>query len=310
LNAVDPLDFIIVLGDAFYDVHGGLTAEFWRRLSERTQQTFLLAVPGNHDFWMFAPQARFAQDQLGIGFAQWFAQDTASSHRSTSSPEGPPAPRARSVHGEDFPAAEAFFFYHAIGDVGFLGYSGAHSLEEHGSLFSEACAFFAAEAPRQIYVLGHWSKEDLGCQPDMDVPSIFQTLREGPCQQVADRLRYFMGHDHCNTMVEEGVGFLLGGGGAAHNSCDEWGVAYVDTRSSPPSGKPPGWRELRDRLPHWRGVAEPIASAPNHLVAKVTLATDTEDHQLELEACIARRGTLRGCLSTPAAELWVNETGF
>lgn len=79
VNSVDPLDFVVILGDAFYDMHGGLTAEFWRRLSRRSQQVFVIAVPGNHDFWMFAPQATVPQDQLGFGFAQWYAQDTASS---------------------------------------------------------------------------------------------------------------------------------------------------------------------------------------------------------------------------------------
>jgi len=313
LNSVDPLDFIIVLGDAFYDVHGGLTEEFWRRLSKRTQQTFLLAVPGNHDFWMFAPQARLAQDQLGIGFAQWFAQDTASGHRAPQRPAPerlPPPSAAPRPHGEDFPSAEEFFFYHTIGDVGFMGYSGAHSLEEHGALFREACDFFVAEAPRQIYLLGHWSKADLGCQPGMDVPSMFQTLRESHCRQVADRMRYFMGHDHCNSVVEDGVGFLLGGGGAAHNSCDEWGVAYVDTRTSLPSGKGPGRRAFGHRLPQWRGGRELGAPSMGHLVAKVTLATMAENHQPWLESCLARQGALRACLAAPASELWVNDTRF
>lgn len=280
INEVDRLDFIIILGDAFYDVHGGLTADFWRHLSRRTQQVFLMAVPGNHDIWMFQPSATLPQDQLGFGFAQWYAQDTPAADLAKPFLTRPPsAARNELAH---LPSAENFFFYHIIGNLGFLGYSGAHPWEAQAELFREACQYFEQEQPQQIFLLGHWNKEELGCQANMDVPSVFAALTDGPCEAVARRMRYFMGHDHCNAPTPDGRGYLVGGGGALHGNCGDWGVAYVDSRSSP------------------QGGAE-------SLIAKVTLATDDTDFYPGLLHCVQGTGSLRSCLPG-RADLWLNET--
>lgn len=287
INSVDPLDFVVILGDAFYDVHGGLTAEFWRRLSWRSQQVFLMAVPGNHDFWMFAPQATLPQDQLGFGFAQWYAQDTVAT--SLSAPASRRAPGLRTPAG--LPGAEHFFFYHILGDVGFLGYSGAHTWESQAHLFREACSYFASEQPSQVYLLGHWNQEELGCEAGMDVPQLFSTLQVGACRAMADRMRYFMGHEHCNMPTPDGRGFLVGGAGAAQGNCNEWGFAYVDTRAGAGTAAGPD-----------RG-----AQAAGHVVAKFTVATDEADYYPDLAACIAGSGSLSACIR-PHSDIWVNET--
>lgn len=271
VNSVDRLDFIALLGDNFYDVHGALTAEFWRRLSAVTQQVFLLAVPGNHDFWMFSPEAPLPQDQLGIGFAQWYGQDTAGGGPAVSSwlsDEGVPR----------LPAAEQFFFHHVLGNVGFIGYSGAHSWEEQEHLFAEACGHFAQERPQEIYLLGHWNRDGLGCQPGMDVPRLFGRLREGACRDVAARMRYFMGHRHCNAPEVDGRGFMLGAGGS-HGPCNEWGFAYTDTRGGPGS----------------------------HLIAHFSMSRGDEDRFPAVEACVSRRGSLAACASS-VGDVWVNGT--
>lgn len=291
VTAVDRLDFIVILGDAFYDVHGGLTAEFWRHLSRRAQQVFLLAVPGNHDFWMFAPQATLPQDQLGFGFAQWFAQDTAAARGAT--PFLTQEPDLAVDEPADLPSAENFFFYHTIGNVGFLGYSAAHPWESQDRLFAEACDFFKREAPQQIYLLGHWTKVELGAYAGMDVPSLFKTLREGACSSVADRMFYLMGHDHCNQPAGDGRGFMIGGVGALHGNCNEWGFGYIDTR---PGGSKP------------QGAEQPPAFRSSvHTVTKFTVATDTEDYFPALHTCILGRKSLRACIGSHG-DVWMNHT--
>jgi 3',5'-cyclic AMP phosphodiesterase CpdA len=258
VNQVDQLDFIVILGDAFYDVQGGLTAEFWDQLSFRTQQVLVLAVPGNHDFWMFAPQAVLSQDQLGFGFAQWYAQDTAGAYLNRTL-----QPDSRT----GLPGAEHFFFYHAIGDLGFIGYSGAHAWESQAVLFREACEHFSFELPNALYLLGHWDEGGLGCVTGMDVPRVYERLRTGHCARLADRLRYFMGHKHCNAPTADGKGFLLGAGGANYHfsgsaksfGCEEWGFAYLDTRTaSPPQ------------------IGETLGQA-RHMITKFTVATGAEE---------------------------------
>jgi len=292
LNEKDPLDFIVLLGDAFYDVHGMLTASFWRQLSKKTQQTLLLSVPGNHDFWIFSPSLAMSQDQMGIGFRQWYAQDTAADAPKASGCENDTDSVNETVPYPGMPGARDFFFYHIIGDIGFLGFSGAHSLESHGSLFEEACRHFEAESANHIYLLGHWNEGGLGCEPGMDVPSVFDHLQRGPCHVVAPRMRYMMGHAHCNEAMADGRGFLLGGGGSAHGYCGDWGVGYLDTRPRPASA---------GGFMHSHAEAE-------HVLAKVTLATETTDRFPPLMSCIASRRSLRACLDGHAAEIWVNET--
>jgi len=288
VTAVDRLDFLVILGDAFYDVHGGLTAEFWRHLSRRTQQVMLLAVPGNHDFWMFAPQAALPQDQLGFGFAQWFAQDTAAARGAR--PFLTQGPNLAAREREELPSAENFFFYHALGNVGFLGYSAAHPWEAQDHLFREACEYFSRDPPDQVYLLGHWNKVELGCQAGMDVQGLFATLREGACAALADRMYYFMGHDHCNQRTEDGRGFMVGGVGAAHGNCNEWGFGYVDTRAA---GSQRG------------GGAEWASKV--HMITKFTVATDFEDYYPALRACILGRRSLRACAGDHG-EMWMNST--
>lgn len=274
LASGDKLDFVIILGDAFYDVHGGLTSEFWRHLSLKTQQTFLLAVPGNHDFWIFAPQATIPQDQLGFGFMQWYAQDTlgASGDEPFST-----VPFHHHQSGA-FPSADNFFFYHMIGNVGFLGYSAAHIWESQELYFKEACDYFVQEQPKAIYLLGHWNKPGLGCEEGMDVPNLFTTLRTGYCSLVADVMYYFMGHDHCNIPSADGRGFMVGAGGSAHDYCGDWGFAYVSTKGH-----------------------------NSHQVVKFTVATDDEDYFADLHSCASTQNSLDNCVFQ-YGDVWLNKT--
>lgn len=274
LTSGNKLDFVIILGDAFYDVHGGLTSEFWRHLSQKTQQTFLLAVPGNHDFWIFAPQATVPQDQLGFGFMQWYAQDTLGANG-----DEPFSTQPFHHHQSGaFPSADNFFFYHMIGNIGFLGYSAAHIWASQELYFKEACDYFIREQPKAIYLLGHWNKPGLGCEEGMDVPNLFATLRTGYCSLVAEVMYYFMGHDHCNIPSADGRGFMVGAGGSAHDYCGDWGFAYVSTKGS-----------------------------NSHQVVKFTVATDEEDYFTDLHSCASNQRSLDSCASQ-YGDVWLNKT--
>jgi len=294
INSVDQLDFVVILGDAFYDVLGDLSSDFFRRLSKRTQQVLMMSVPGNHDFWMYTPKAPLPQDQLGFGFAQWYGQDTAATADSMGSLSKHWGPLLRSQRAPQ-PAqehagllgAESFFFYHMIGDIGFLGYSGAHTWESQEHLFQEACSYFGQELPSQVYLLGHWSEADMGCQTGMDVPSLYAYLRDGLCSGVGQQMRYFMGHDHCNTPAPDGRGYLVGGGGA-RPSCGSWGFAYTDTRDSTQSS--PSTRK-----------------SPSHFIGKFDIETPRGDHFWGLQTCIVEHRSLRACVPE-YGEVWLNET--
>lgn len=127
----------------------------------------------------------------------------------------------------------------------------------------------------------------------MDVPHLFQTLISGFCSDMAPQLRYFMGHDHCNAPTADGHGFLVGGTGAAHGNCNEWGFVHIDTRGAPAVG-------LQE-------VPRVANQAAGHLVTKFTVATDDNDNFPDLYACVASRGSLSSCV-TPNGEVWLNDT--
>ena len=43
-------------------------------------------------------------------------------------------------------------------------------------------------------------------------------------------MKYFMGHEHCNTITEPDLGYMVGANGMA--GCGEWGLPVVDTTDS------------------------------------------------------------------------------
>mmetsp|Transcript_24068 Transcript_24068/g.56044 ORF Transcript_24068/g.56044 Transcript_24068/m.56044 type:complete len:385 (-) Transcript_24068:82-1236(-) len=46
---------------------------------------------------------------------------------------------------------------------------------------------------------------------------------------VEKRVLYFAGHHHCNKVLEDGEGFLLGGAGMQNNDCSEFGFAVIQS---------------------------------------------------------------------------------
>jgi hypothetical protein len=85
-----------------------------------------------------------------------------------------------------------------------------------------------------VFLVGHWNVPHLGCPADMATPAVHARVKLlAGCD--GGRLRYVMGHTHCNKPTADGVGYLLGGaglrggGGPAAPGCDALGFAYVDS---------------------------------------------------------------------------------
>lgn len=126
-----------------------------------------------------------------------------------------------------------FFFYNTIGNVGFIGFSGAYNYETTGKVyFEEACEYFAGrDDAKVVLLLGHWHKPDRG-SPDMSTPEVYANLMSlDACKPVASRLRYVEGHQHCNQVMEADVGFMVGGNGMPDKSdCSgEFGFPIFDS---------------------------------------------------------------------------------
>jgi len=246
-NALSDVDFRVIVGDNFYDRDGGITSRFFSRLSAEAKAQFSLTVPGNHDFWTDGtPVAKSAADQFGNGFFQYYGMDA---HAGKTWPLTAPFNLSvpPGLHGH-LPPAGNYFYYNKIGNTGFIGYSGAHSLEEHGELFAESCSYFDTEPrPEVIFLLGHWSEPGLGCPVGMSTPEVYRTLGGlGGCNH--GTLRYVMGHTHCNRVAAvappirradgglgsqskgESVGYLIGGAGVRGDfmGCNTLGFGYFE----------------------------------------------------------------------------------
>mmetsp|Transcript_55870 Transcript_55870/g.130498 ORF Transcript_55870/g.130498 Transcript_55870/m.130498 type:complete len:294 (-) Transcript_55870:99-980(-) len=128
-----------------------------------------------------------------------------------------------------------FLFYHKLGNVGFLGYSGAASYDETFPQLREACDYFEETKPEVIFLLGHWNSAGLGCSKSMSVPSIHQTLLGIPsCAKFGHRIKYMDGHEHCNyVQAHDGstnLGFMIGAHGMADVNCaPQYGFVYLDS---------------------------------------------------------------------------------
>lgn len=62
----------------------------------------------------------------------------------------------------------------------------------------------------------------------MTTPEVYREMLALPeCATVAPRMKYFMGHVHCNEITETDVGYMVGAQGMG--GCGEWGIPVVDT---------------------------------------------------------------------------------
>jgi hypothetical protein len=234
INAHSDVSFWQILGDNFYDQTGDPTSTFFQALSQETKSKVFATVPGNHDYWVHgAPFLHVPNDQLGNGFMQFYGQDVIASKEKSSLPfDFSVNPDDSSITKSALPAASNFMFYNQVGNLGFIGYSGAYAYEDQVNYFTEACSWAAqSDSIDILLLLGHWNSDGDGCEADVTVPELYTELLALPaCQQVASKMRYFMGHKHCNQVTLADIGFMVGAQGMKDASCNgQFGIPVVDT---------------------------------------------------------------------------------
>lgn len=226
-----------VLGDNFYDQAGEASSSWFAALSAATKSAFFSTVPGNHDFWVNAsPRLYVPKDQLGNGFMQFYGQDVMASL--TSANNAPydfvNNPDSGTRNAENIPPSSNYFFYNKLGNTVFVGFSGAHRYATMSDYVREACDYAVTSNADALFLLGHWNNEGDGCDTDATVPNFYtEMLQEASCQPIASKIRYFMGHKHCNIVTKENIGFMVGAQGMSDaSSCGgAFGIPVVDTTS-------------------------------------------------------------------------------
>jgi len=215
------LEFWALLGDNFYDEDGDITEQFFSNLSPEIQTIPLLAVPGNHDFWTRGSPSTSSNNQFGYGYAQYYMMDTESA-RAKSANDFPFNFPNLEVKVDSIPEASNFFHYSAIGGAGFIAFSGGH--EMNVEMFERACKYFWPGQPGAdvgfVFLLSHWSSENLGCQPNMYSARVHDLMMDpnGPmnrfCHPLAaqGKLFYVDGHFHENRLLGP-FGVRVGGQG-------------------------------------------------------------------------------------------------
>lgn len=86
------------------------------------------------------------------------------------------------------------------------------------------------ENPKYILLQSHWNAQGDGCEDDMTAPAVYKEMSLLPeCASIVPKMKYFMGHDHCNKITETDIGYMVGANGMS--GCGEWGIPIVDTTS-------------------------------------------------------------------------------
>lgn len=87
---------------------------------------------------------------------QYYGQDVISS--SASSPyDFSINPTGNSILNQKMPSVNNFFFYNKVGNIGFIGFSGAYDFVDHEGLFEEACTWATGADLDMFIILGHWN---------------------------------------------------------------------------------------------------------------------------------------------------------
>ena len=80
-----------------------------------------------------------------------------------------------------------------MGNLGFIGYSGAYPLEEVTPYLQEACRWMGTlpDLPAATFLVGHWNNGGMGCEQPMDVPDLYDLVAAMPgCDALGSSLRY------------------------------------------------------------------------------------------------------------------------
>jgi hypothetical protein len=237
------MDFWGILGDNFYDRTGEITWDVFRRISTEVKSKIFMSVPGNHDYWVFGdPSAGTIADQCSHGHMQYYAQDTkASEFNQIFDFSVNPDDRVLGL-GCNPPAIANSFWYNQVGNIGFVGQSGAYSLEASYPFMEEACAWLSNQPGLDLVSLvGHWDLNDMGAADSMDMPNWYQRMAKLPgCHELSKRgtLKFLAGHTHCNdphpaNRVNADAGFRVAGFGMSGWGCSNpnpnYGIPVLDT---------------------------------------------------------------------------------
>eukprot|EP00471_Norrisiella_sphaerica_P007917 CAMPEP_0184493994 /NCGR_PEP_ID=MMETSP0113_2-20130426/27520_1 /TAXON_ID=91329 /ORGANISM="Norrisiella sphaerica, Strain BC52" /LENGTH=519 /DNA_ID=CAMNT_0026879523 /DNA_START=53 /DNA_END=1609 /DNA_ORIENTATION=- len=234
------IHFWMILGDNFYDRTGELTSQFFSALSAKTKAKLFAAAPGNHDYWVGGSPLVSVKhkDQFGNGFMQYYAMDTISGAKDPVSFldfSQDPSQGGSATLKKNLPAASNFMAYFKIGNLAFISYSGAYDEAEVAPFLEESCAWLGNQTDVvSAFVLGHWNDGGLGCSKGMAVPSVRAKVERVPgCAAFGEKLKYFMGHTHCNEVTDSSVGFMVAGMGM--EGCGNFGIPVVDSTADSPS---------------------------------------------------------------------------
>jgi hypothetical protein len=243
LNAAAPqLDYWGTWGDNFYDKNGSLSTQFFAQLSQEVKSRVFFSAAGNHDFWVSgSPNHSQPDDQFGNGYMQYYAMDSAASQDDPSqpfnfsvSPDGA-QPETRGF----LPDARNFVHYSKVGNQGYLVFSGVYGFTEMKPHFAEFCTWLGTAGVAVAFIAGHFNVANAGCQPGMATSMVYDAIRTYPgCKELDAKglLMFQEGHEHCNMVVDPGVGFMVGGQGVGLYGCnyslwgyDNFGIPVVDS---------------------------------------------------------------------------------
>merc|ERR1719219_409045 len=207
-------------------MNGDISKSYFDRLSLNVKSKVTGMVLGNHDIWMGgSPGAGQSGDQFGIGMTQWWASDTvASFNHPIYDWSIDPSWKERDTTPPI--AIENTIWWNKIGNIGFIGYSGAHPLSKTKPYFDQMCQQFSNDANlAHVFVLGHWDAQNLGCQYSMAAPDVLNFLREmESCSAIKDSMHFIDGHNHENKVIGSD-GFMIGANGMSGSG--QFGHIYV-----------------------------------------------------------------------------------
>jgi len=213
---------------------------------------------------------------------QWYAQDAMSAKADPSAPFDFSQDPSKYQNA----AASNFQFYNMIGNVAFIGFSNQADWQWQSDFFEEACAWVGSQQPELLVLLGHWNKQDMGCASGMDTPDAYnRVLGLSGCSQLGARIKYFEGHRHCNGVIQENVGFLVGSFGMGNGGCN---------------GFPEGDGTLGLPILDTRGGVAKLYYFQMGIGGSRTANFDS------ILACLKTKG-LSGCTGLPGVQVWMEE---
>ena len=279
----DALHFWTVLGDNGYDEpEGTALPELYTNLNAAAAALPSLITFGNHDGWALggcSAHGFSGPNPKGATTIQYSGQNTLAS---AADPKNNPFDwTGFNLTDSKTPAAASNFFSTGmIGNMFYIMYSGANTLEETMPHFQEACQFVKQNKPTWTMIMSHWSGENCNCAPGMSTPAVYELLitLDG-CKQVANTIKFIQGHSHQNVVVKANTGFTVGGQGMGEAfGYATYGFPFLDT--------------FNDRIRIWN--------------FHIAYANSTGDGNWNaLIDCVNQEGGLHFC--THLAELWLDQ---